>query len=528
MSHNSINVVSTWYRHTKMDLPTHLTAEPEDIELEQTPSSPKLDPSAEGVVNKLNDDQCNPVQGSKDKLQKRLAGFLQHATEAERNAVDETREKLSKTLETALLAQSKRYPDQDGAGIRASLSANMKKGWARTSEVAYQYAQMLDVMVGQAPEFVGLVYGAVKIIIVVQVNYEETKQKMEKYLNEISSKFGLVDHLVAYIPTARLVAALGQAYSLFTLFLAKAVKFYTQNRRRLYLKALSKPWDRLQVFVDGINQALLEANDIAQFHGLITTHANLMVSQETLAVVRKNETGIMQTQARVERLLSQVEAITIYFSKKKDMQETANLVQQQAMEMLENPFQDQSKPLASEDSRSHSQSQPNSGAGATETNPEEDPVDRLRQDIFVELQDHLEHLGARKRAVEQFPDMGPHRSKQRNLLRSEKFMDWVESQTSQLLWVDANHVVSRPDFNASFAIPLLLVGESKYESVVVLRHFIAETGTTKRHHALVQSLLLQIFEQNPTVYQKKRGSITREDSSNLERLWNIFKDCMQQ
>lgn len=89
---------------------------------------------------------------------------------------------------------------------------------------------MLDVVVGQAPEYVGLAYGAIKIILVVQINHEEVKRKVKDYLEQVQLKFRIIDHLTSYIPSAQLVALVAQAYSLFYRFLAKAIKYYTQSR----------------------------------------------------------------------------------------------------------------------------------------------------------------------------------------------------------------------------------------------------------------------------------------------------------
>jgi hypothetical protein len=96
---------------------------------------------------------------------------------------------------------------------------------------------MLDVMVGQAPEYVALAYGAIKIILVVQINYTELKLKVREYMDQIKGKFDIIDHLTAYIPTVHLVKAISQAYTLFSRFLAKAVKYYTQSRLSKYFHA---------------------------------------------------------------------------------------------------------------------------------------------------------------------------------------------------------------------------------------------------------------------------------------------------
>jgi uncharacterized MAPEG superfamily protein len=96
-------------------------------------------------------------------------------------------------------------------------------------------------MVGQAPEYVSLAYGAVKILLVVQVNYEEMKQNVEGYMDKIKTKFQMIDHLTTYLPTERLVAAIAKMYDFFNRFLAKALKFYTRgkiSKEALYLQIL--------------------------------------------------------------------------------------------------------------------------------------------------------------------------------------------------------------------------------------------------------------------------------------------------
>ena len=56
-------------------------------------------------------------------------------------------------------------------------------------------------------------------------------------MDQIKEKFDIVDHLTAYIPTDHLVKAISQAYTLFSRFLAKAVKYYTQSRLSKYVRA---------------------------------------------------------------------------------------------------------------------------------------------------------------------------------------------------------------------------------------------------------------------------------------------------
>lgn len=128
----------------------------------------------------------------------------------------------------AIAASKLHQPSATTAG--PSVADHLKHGLNATSAVAYEYIKILDVMVGQAPEYVGPVYGAIKILLVAQVNNEEVKEKVKEYLEQIQLKFQIIDHLTLYMPSSRLVTLIAQVYCLFNTFLAKAIKHYTQPR----------------------------------------------------------------------------------------------------------------------------------------------------------------------------------------------------------------------------------------------------------------------------------------------------------
>jgi len=134
-----------------------------------------------------------------------------------------------KIMQDTTAAHDKGYAKGQPGSAKA-LADTVKDGFRAATETAYQYAQILDVMVGQAPEYIALAYGAVKTLLVAQVNYEEMKQKFEGYMDKIRIKFQMIDHLTAYLPTERLVNTIAKMYDLFNRFLAKALKFYTRSR----------------------------------------------------------------------------------------------------------------------------------------------------------------------------------------------------------------------------------------------------------------------------------------------------------
>lgn len=148
------------------------------------------------------------------------------ASPEEMRSYEESRNNLLMIVQQAQNAYDSRYPDKS----RQGMLGRIKNGCQKVSEVAYPYTQIMDVFVGQAPEYVGLVYGAVKLLLVAQINHAELKEKVKENMEIIKTKFEIMDHLTSYNPTEQLVQALGRFYDCFQRFVAKALKFYCRSR----------------------------------------------------------------------------------------------------------------------------------------------------------------------------------------------------------------------------------------------------------------------------------------------------------
>ena len=148
--------------------------------------------------------------------------------------------------------------------------------------------------------------------------------------------------------------------------------------------------------------------------------------------------------------------------------------------------------------------------------------------LFVELREFRQDASRREMAIEQASEMRGDRSKRKNITRIEGVMDWIESETSRLLWINGHNVLRRSVFTMSFARPLLVLGESNYESILVLRHFCGDDSASgpQDYRLLVQALLYQILQQNPKVLDRKISSLTREAATTLTTLWNLLLDCL--
>ena len=124
--------------------------------------------------------------------------------------------------------------------------------------------------------------------------------------------------------------------------------------------------------------------------------------------------------------------------------------------------------------------------------------------------------------------MREHRSEQRNLSKTDRIIAWLESDSSQLLWIDGNDLLRRSEVSILFVAPLIILGESKHESLLILRHSCGERGSKQvsPYRLLVQSLLYQIFEQNPGIWMQRKTYLTRDLAGNVAGLWHIFLSCI--
>ena len=79
------------------------------------------------------------------------------------------------------------------------------KGLERFSTVALEYSKLLDVVMNQCPEYVALAWGVMKLLLVANINHSRLKQNIESHLISIGEQLGLVNQLIAYAPTDKMV-----------------------------------------------------------------------------------------------------------------------------------------------------------------------------------------------------------------------------------------------------------------------------------------------------------------------------------
>ena len=87
--------------------------------------------------------------------------------------------------------------------------------------------------------------------------------------------------------------------------------------------------------MNSIEQTFISIRDIANYYGLVTTHANLVVGQANLSINSRIAESHENMSMMIRDLTNQVKAITVAFSKQSDVQETAALLHQRVEEDLD-------------------------------------------------------------------------------------------------------------------------------------------------------------------------------------------------
>lgn len=153
------------------------------------------------------------------------------------------------------------------------------------------------------------------------------------------------------------------------------------------------------------------------------------------------------------------------------------------------------------------------------------------QSLFPELHEADQDAERDQRAKEELSEMKPFRSERKNFAKSELAQAWAESRKSGILWVDGYQLLSRVNFNASFVLPLVQLVEGNFGSVITIRHFCKAQGQVQKsssHLLMMQDLVTRLLRQNPSVAQRKKSSITKENTSTTPALWDLFSELLEE
>jgi hypothetical protein len=163
-----------------------------------------------------------------------------------------------------------------------------------------------------------------------------------------------------------------------------------------------------------------------------------------------------------------------------------------------------------------------------------DDLEAFRQFAFPDLHAQNQYLAQKKENVEQRSDMVEGRRKRNNILKLDAVISWLESDHSELLWIDGNNILDHNMWNATFAFPILVDATSNYELAVILRYFCGELGTSTKVNSvstLLQAFIYQTLQQHLSAFKARPELLTRERlvnaRNNFDTLWSLFRDCLE-
>ena len=445
-----------------------------------------------------------------------MQSFLSHASSQERAELEDARRNLQALITSACKINKEKDSSLEVGSDRRSVRQRFKDGYSNLTETAYHYSQHLDALVVVAPEYVSLAWGAIKIILIMQINHGELKDNIQTTLKKIVDKFEIVDHLSDYMPRKNLVKALADAYACYSAFLAEAVKYCLENKVKKIWNDFAKPWNiRFQPLVKQIDEKFTHIRDIAQLHGLISSHLSTILTHTDLAISKDNQADIKEILSYVRDSREKEQGLR--FLSSEDVDAIGNMVRQCIAERLEEPFyKSAERSVQQMNSQKQEHTRDSLNKFSSEVFPEWHELKASQMDDFTDSK--LQ------------PEVEARQQLQNSILRTEKFLSWVEATTSQVLWVDGNSVLHRTSFVTSFAVPLMIDGESNYASPLVLRHFCGEGGSNKRNsgRVMLQSLLMQLFQQRPSFYNGKKSKLSQERTQSIHGLWTLLVECLKE
>ena len=107
-------------------------------------------------------------------------------------------------------------------------------GLDKFSTIALEYSKLFDVVLNSCPEYVSLAWGITKLLLVANINHAKVKENVETHLVSIGERLGLVNQLIYYAPTDKMVEAVALFYSHLSRFLGKALRCYTKSKLSEY------------------------------------------------------------------------------------------------------------------------------------------------------------------------------------------------------------------------------------------------------------------------------------------------------
>ncbi|MCJ1353976.1 MAG: hypothetical protein MMC33_003963 [Icmadophila ericetorum] len=387
------------------------------------------------------------------------------------------------------------------------------------STIGFHYTQLYDVLLNQAPWYVGSAWSVIKTLLVARISHTRLKDKVEEALLHIANKLGIVHQVIGHIPTDAMATAVGALYASISKFLSQTLQYYHKSRFSKAARVFSAfgfPWEReFQWLVDKISQQISRIQDITSIGHLNATMECLHLAR----VAHEDEGNSRQLGASIKR----------------DVNETLSGHFQRFEQMWVAKFEDLlAFALKREDIAMR----------------QEDLIDSsLESDIFL-----ADYISVKEKlpdfismAFFELQDFRQNESRIRSLrkylldcdfeqcmrlLENEKIQAWLLRDASSIVWVNSHRTSPLADW-ATAMTTRLIDHAARLERVTVLRYFCMQhnrKNALSTAASLVQVLIFQILELNSHRFLVRSTQFTLERikrmATDFRGLWAIFREVL--
>ncbi|KAF4862736.1 hypothetical protein CGCSCA1_v014693 [Colletotrichum siamense] len=225
---------------------------------------------------------------------------------------------LEDLLETTRKAENKHH--------QASNKKNSVMRWLEgLSTRVMHYGRVFDTLAQHHPEYVGLVWGAMKFVLMGIINHGELVAQFSQALSTIAEVLPNVKVTAELYQTEQLKHAIASLYAHVVLFLKQALKWYNVSPASRIVKSLFKPFElSYKETVDHIKRCAQTINDIANVAAKSEIReVNIYLKDQTSKVedlekqLHNMQEGFSAAQAELTKMMHSVLQIAnrkIYFS----------------------------------------------------------------------------------------------------------------------------------------------------------------------------------------------------------------------
>lgn len=162
---------------------------------------------------------------SRDSVQDSLYGLREAADHYEKHATQYSWNELLRAR-----ADVEELGSIAAAAHAGKESKTSPTGMEKFCNVALEYSKLLDVVFNESHEYVSIVWGVIKVLLVANINHARLREKVEEHLISIGEQAAIVNHFIFYNPTEKMVESVGLLYADLSQFLKTAIRSYAKSK----------------------------------------------------------------------------------------------------------------------------------------------------------------------------------------------------------------------------------------------------------------------------------------------------------